>query len=189
MVLSYSFNAAKDLVHQTATQCSKFGCPEVLILQMVRISLTRELIPVNLGLTLGLLSPLLSIFAYSMVGRSELPIINQENVLVRTHVKSLLMVTPVLCLCGITAAMIAVYSGSSYKNISDLIDFVDYIQSISRSLALGLALSGLAFLQIKMLYKITKLGRRIAVCVISILVNYLAIIALNVGIGYLVGNR
>jgi hypothetical protein len=184
MVLGYAFDTGKDYVHQLALQLSKF-CSEDIILQIARMDLTRQAIPVHLCLSLGFLSPLLGICAYHMMVRSELPIMEQEDVLVRTHVRSLLIITPVLLLCGVAASLIKAYFKNPYMNLNDLINFTDYIRSLYMSLTLGITLSGLAFFEIKLLYKSAKLKKQIAVCVVSILVNYFAIIAVYFGIMYM----
>ena len=185
MVLGNAFGIAKDLVHQTALKLSKFG-GENFILGMTRMGLMRESIPVNLGMVLGFLSPVLGIFAYHMIGRSELPIMDQENVLVRTHVRSLLIIAPVLLIAGVTTFLITAYFESPYKNINDLINFVDYVLSFSKSLAFWVTLSGLVFYEIKLLYKSTTFVKQIAVCILSILLNHAAIISVDVGITCLI---
>lgn len=186
MVLGAAFHSAKDLVHQLASQLSKFGADgEKYILEMARVALVQEGIPVNLGLILGFLSPVLGICAYHMMVRSELPITDQENVLVRTHVRSLLIMTPVLLIAGVATSLITAYFVSPYKNFTNLINFSGYIQSVSKSLVFCLTLSGLAFYEIKLLYKIATFWKRCAVCVVSILVNQSAIISIDVGITHL----
>jgi hypothetical protein len=185
MVLEYAFRTGLSITDQAAFQFSKFSS-EILMLKAVRMFITR-IMPIHLGTTLGFLSPLLAIFACHMLAKSEMPIMDQEKILVQTHIRSMLITSPVLFLVEIITALITGYFVSSYGNLADLIDSADYIRSFILGIAFLLSLSGLALLEIRFLYKSTKLKTRIAVCIASNVVNLFAIMVVNNGIIKLLG--
>lgn len=188
MVLGSSFHDAGMLVDQVVFQLSRFGA-EASSMGIVLISLTREVIPLLLGLVLAFMIPFLNILAYYMIARSELPRKDQQNILLRTHIKSTLIVTPALLLGGLTTAFIAAYFQSPLININELINFDDYILCICKCMSFTLALIVLEFFEIMILYRRKKLIELLAVCIISIIVNSSVIVAFDSGIGYLCGTH
>ena len=182
-VLTYAFRAGMSLAYQAAFQLARLSS-EILTMKAVGMSLTR-IMPVHWGITLGLLSPFLSVFACHMLAKSEMPIIDQEEILVRTHLRSMLITAPVLFLIGIITALITGYFFSPYGNFADLIDLADYARFFILGIAFLLSLSVLVFFEIKFLYKATKLKTRVAVCIASLAVNFFAIIAVDLGMMHL----
>lgn len=188
MVLGFSFHSARDFVGQVSSQLSKYGA-EAFTIDLAQVALVRESIPVGLGLILAFLSPLLSICAYYMIRRSELSTLDQRNILSRSHIKAIMVITPILLFGALATALITVYCESVYKKFYILFNIYDLTHAIFKVLLLELVLLGLVFLEIKILYKIKGLLKLIAVCFLSIHINTYAIIAVDYGIVHLVTPR
>lgn len=190
LLLELAFNGAPSLVDQTAANLSDFGS-ESIIPQSARMAL-QVIVPLQQGWSLAFWSPLLSITAFYMLGRSKLPSITQQHILLRTHIRFMLSVTPVALPLCLTAALFSAYIASPerVRNFHESLYPANYVQCTISATSFAMALCVLAYLEIKALYKSTNLPMRIAVCVLfSIVVNPIAVIAVDSGIRHLVGQH
>jgi len=177
MVVGYAYGIGKEFTAQAA----KYGL-QALPLQATRL-ITRELLPVNVGLTLATLSPILGFFANYKLKQSTLANTAQKKILIHTRLKSLFIVTPFLLASGIILALLLAYFSTEYKNFTDLVNIKDYIESIVKAFLFTLALSLLAFVEIKFFFRESQVVRRIVVCVTAVIINSATILVVDLGVG------
>jgi hypothetical protein len=185
MLLGSSFHFTRDSVAKLSSQLSKYGAGDFTI-EAVRIALLREFIPISLGLIFAFLSPLLSIFAYYMIERSELSTHDKRDVLYRSHVKAILATSPILLFGSIIIGLTTVYFASTSKKFYDLFNFYDCLHGIFKVLLFEVVLLGVIFLETKILCTIKGLLKLITICFLYIYINAYVIIAIDYGIVHLV---
>jgi hypothetical protein len=147
------------------------------------MGLTREFMPVQVGVMLAWLSPVIGTFEYLKIKKADVSEAEKRKLLLLSRIKSLILATPVLIVLGLSVSIgFAYWASSGQQYLSALHPIEDFSVSIGKGLIFGGGLGLLGLIQIRAFFKWPKIAPVILVSILVVILNLAAIIFLDYGV-------